>query len=116
MVVPVEFTKYCEKKYEKLRKRYNPKLYVAITEMLAKLETDQSLGKALGGDLKGFRTIRIDPFAYRLVYKVQKRPYPLVTVHLIAHRGVVYEEMARRVHATYRSMYPSIPPGFKKQS
>ena len=116
MIVPVEFTKYCKKKYKKNRKKYNPKLYVAITEILAKLETDQSLGKTLDGDLKGFRTTRIDPFTYRLIYKVHKRPYPLVTVHLIAHRSVVYEEMARRVRATYRSTYPGTPPGFKKQS
>ena len=59
------------------------------------LSTDQTLGKPLVEDLKGFRTVRIGRFPYRLAYAVKNRPEPVVVVYIIDHSSKVYSEMSR---------------------
>ena len=93
--VPVRFTGQCERRYSKNRKKYSPELVKSVDSIMRNLSTDQTLGKPLVEDLKGFRTVRIGRFSYRLVFTVKNLPEPVVVVYLIDHRSRVYSEMSR---------------------
>ena len=88
-------TKKCERRLYKDRKGYAPELLRDIANIMTKLKTDQTIGKAMTGNLKGWRTVRIMRFPYRLVFGVRNRPYPIVIVYAIGHRKNIYKNLAR---------------------
>ncbi len=90
----VELSNRCGKNYKKLAKKSDPKLLKAINGAIDDLESNPHLGKKLTQDLKGMRSIRLDPFRYRIVYEV-KRDEGKITVHVIAHRSKVYDDVAK---------------------
>ena len=65
-------------------------LHIDVQRMLKKaikdLEKDPDQGKQLGGELAGFRSIRVGK--YRVIYSVQ--PPETVLVHTLGHRREVY--------------------------
>ena len=88
-------TNKCERRLNKDRKRYTSALLRGIMDIITKLKTDQAIGKAMTGDLKGWRTVRIMNSHFRLVFEVKSRPYPMVVVYAIGHRKNIYKDLAR---------------------
>ena len=91
--IPVRMTKNCEKKLNKNRKRHDPALLRDIMGVIESLKTDQTIGRVMTGDLKGWRKVSIR-HVYRLVYEVKERPHPCVVVQAIDHRRDVYKNLA----------------------
>ena len=89
----VEFTNQCHKDYKKL-KRSQPGLLTAVNLTIDEIVKDPETGKELFTDLRGFRSVHIDEFCFRIVYRVEGHR---VLVHAIRHRKDVYKEMSRRI-------------------
>lgn len=92
----VELSPRCDKSYKKLSKKADPNLLKAINESIDELEENSELGKKLTQDLKGMRSIRLNPFRYRIVYEVQEgSPSKKIIVYTIAHRNKAYSELEK---------------------
>ena len=89
----VEFTNQCRKDYKKLKKS-QPGLLAAVNSQIGEIGRDPEIGKEMITDLMGFRSVRIDEFCFRIVYRVEG---DRVLVHAIRHRKDVYQEMSRRL-------------------
>ena len=74
------------KSLEKIDKRIKNK----IQPVLLRLRGEPYLGKQLGGELKGYRSIRIWPF--RIIYEVQEHQ-KLIKIVAIGHRQGVYHKI-----------------------
>lgn len=85
----------CSKEYKKLAKKSDPNLMDAIEKEIDRLETDPKAGKEMERDLDGLRSIRIDKYAFRIVYEIMGSN---VQIHAIGHRKNVYDDMRRRWH------------------
>lgn len=100
----VELSSRCDKSYKKLSKKCDPKLLKSINDYIDQLETNPELGEELSQDLKGMRSIHINPFHYRIVYQVENgNPISKITIHAIAHRKEVYDELSKYLGRQFRS-------------
>ena len=84
-----------KRSYKKNAKRMDRRLYDAIEACLEALRADPLLGKKLTGQLAGMHSIRVNDFAYRIVYAIDNTDCS-VLVHAILHRSEVYIDLARR--------------------
>ena len=91
----------CDKLYKKFGKKANPKLLKQIHENIDQLKTNSELGKPLKQNLKDMRSIHIDQFSYRIVYKIEKgNPSDTITIHAISHRKDVYTDLSAYLSLT----------------
>lgn len=90
----VYLTKRCERGYLKERKRMNPILLGEIESELVHLRTDPRRGNELAHNLAGYRSIHIDKFSYRIVYRVDNSSCT-VMIEAICHRKSVYKSLKR---------------------
>lgn len=82
----LEFTHRAEKDIRSLDKRYKK----AIANRLTELKTNPLLGKSLGDNLKGLRSLREG--VYRIIYEVQKKRLVILII-TISHRQSVYKKL-----------------------
>lgn len=91
MTYEVCWLKKCERQWKKIEKRADPALQ-AIVKKIGGPETNPKAGKEMKQDLAGFRSIRIDKFSFRIVYKISG---DRVEICAIGHRKEVYEQAHR---------------------
>ena len=93
--IPVEKSPRYNTEYEKIAKKGEPKLVSLINDILGRLRTNPGLGKRLTENLRGERSIALLPYDYRIIYKIQRSPSPVIVVRSIGHRSHVYDDRAR---------------------
>ena len=103
--VPVELSQQCQTEYEKIAKKGDSKLIALIDKTLDDLKADPYLGKKLTENLKGENSIVLHGHSYRILYRIQKLPSPVVVVLSMGHRRDVYDRRARR-----SASQKSVPP------
>ena len=103
--VPVELSQQCRAEYEKIAKKGDSKLIALIDKTLDDLKTNPYLGKKLTENLRGEYSIVLHGHSYRILYRIQKLPSPVVVVLSMGHRRDVYDKRARR-----SASQKSVPP------
>ena len=93
--IPVEKSPRYSTEYKKITKKGDPKLISQINDMLSRLRTNPGLGKKLTENLQGERSITLPQYGYRIIYKIQRSPLPVIVVQSIGHRSHVYDDRAR---------------------
>ena len=93
--IPVEKSPRYSAEYKKITKKGDPKLISQINDMLDRLRTNPELGKKLTENLQGERSITLPQYGYRIIYKIQRSPSPVIVVQSIGHRSHVYDDRAR---------------------
>ena len=83
------------REYRKAYKRINPRLRDTIDSEIHCLRTDPRRGAEPAQDLAGMRSIHIDRFSYRTVYRVDNDACT-ITVEGICHRKPVCARLKRR--------------------
>ena len=90
----IRMTSKCRRRYDKDARRMNPRLRSIIESEIDSLRSDPGRGSKLEWNLAGLRSVYIDEFAYRIVYKTD-RASCTVTIAMIDHRDGIYDELAR---------------------
>ena len=97
----VRLSSRCEKSYKKLEKKGDKKLLKTITENIDELKINENVGHELIRDLKGYNSIRLERFKYRIIYKIQKSiSDTIVTIHVISHRNNAYSDFSAYLETT----------------
>ena len=90
----IRMTDKCQRRYNKDARKMDTRLRNIIESELDALRHDPNRGPKLEWNLDGFRSIHIDEFSYRIVYKTD-RASCTVTIARIDHRKGVYDELER---------------------
>ena len=72
------------------------RLHNAIEDCLESPRASPRLGKELVGGLSGMRSVRIEEFLCRVVYRIDDDACA-IHVDAMRHRSAVYEDLARRL-------------------
>jgi len=77
------FSESFKKDYQKIKDK---KVRIKILKQIKKIGDRSDVGKPLGGNLKGHRSLRIKPF--RIIYRIEEND---IVINCFDHRKRVYD-------------------------